>query len=75
MRTIGQLENQTQKNVIEFFNQELGYDYLGNWQHRPDNSHIEKELLTKWLKHQGHSDQIIQKVLSKATKGGRTLWK
>ena len=67
MRTMGQPENQTQKNVIEFFKHELGYEYLGNWQHRPNNSNIEKELLTKWLKRQNpdYDDQFIQKVLSK----------
>ena len=64
MRTVGQSEKQTQENVIEFFEQVLGYDYLGNWQHRPNNSNIEKELLTKWLKRQEYSDEIIQKVLS-----------
>ena len=64
-----QTENQTQKNVIEFFKQELGYEYLGNYQYRPNNSNIEKELLTKWLKRQkqvksrDNSDEIIQKVL------------
>ena len=67
MRTVGQLEKQTQKNVIEFFKQELGYDYLGNWQHH-DNSNIEKKLLTKWLKRQDHSDEIIQKVISQLEK-------
>ena len=67
MRTVGQPEKQTQENVIEFFKQELGYEYLGNWQHRSNNSNIEKELLTKWLKSQkeNHSDETIQKVLSK----------
>lgn len=65
MRTVGQPEKQTQENVIEFFKQELGYEYLGNWQHRPNNSNIEKKLLTKWLNRQGRSNEIIQKVLSK----------
>ena len=67
MRTVGQPEKQTQENVIEFFKQKLGYEYLGNWQHRPNNSNIEKELLTKWLKSQkgNYSDETIQKVLSK----------
>lgn len=65
MRTVGQPEKQTQESVIEFFKQELGYEYLGNWQYRPNNSNIEKEFLTKWLKRQKHSDEIIQKVLLK----------
>ena len=67
MRTVGQPEKQTQENVIEFFKQELGYEYLGNWQYRPNNSNIEKELLTNWLKRQkeDHSDEIIEKVLLK----------
>ena len=80
MRTIGQKENQTQKNVIAFFKQELGYNYLGNWHHRPDNSNIEKKLLTHWLERQGHSEQIISKVLFALNKaatlaGSQTLYR
>ncbi len=79
MNTIGQKEIRTQKNVIAFFERELGYDYLGDWHHRQDNSNIEKAQLTDWLKRQGHSDQIISRVLFELNKaatlaGSQTLY-
>ena len=60
MNTIGQKENRTQKNVIAFFKEKLGYDYLGDWHHRQNNSNVEKARLTDWLKRQGHSEQRLQ---------------
>ena len=79
MNTIGQKEIRTQKNVIAFFKEELGYDYLGDWHHRQDNSNIEKALLTDWLKRRGHSDQIISRALFELNKaatlaGSQTLY-
>ena len=79
MNTIGQKEIRTQKNVIAFFEQELGYNYLGDWHHRQDNSNIEKAQLTDWLKRQGHSDYIISRVLFELNKaatlaGSQTLY-
>ena len=63
MSTIGDKEIRTQKRVVTFFQDALGYNYLGDWHHRPDNSNIETELLTDWLKRQGHNDQIISRTL------------
>ncbi|RKU15711.1 restriction endonuclease subunit R [Candidatus Poribacteria bacterium] len=79
MNTIGQKEIRTQENVIVFFKEELGYDYLGDWHHRQDNSNIEKALLTNWLKRHGYSDQIISRVLFELNKaatlaGSQTLY-
>ena len=79
MRTVGQVENQTQKDVIAFFKRELGYKYLGNWHRCSNNSNIEKEQLTNWLKRQGHSEQIISRtlfILGKAATltGSQTLY-
>ena len=45
---IGKPEIVTQKRVIEFFCNELGYRYLGDWSDRA-NSNIEEKLLTDWL--------------------------
>ena len=63
MSTVGEIEIRTQERVIEFFRDVLGYTYLGHWQDRPDNSNIEKEQLTRWLRGRGHNDEIISKVL------------
>ena len=62
MSTVGQREIRTQRRVIVFFRDALGYIYLGDWQDRPDNRNIEPDLLTDWLKRQGHDDGITTKV-------------
>ena len=79
MNTVGEKEIRTQKNVIAFFKEELDYNYLGDWHHRQDNSNIEKALLMDWLKRQGHSEQIISRVLFELNKaatlaGSQTLY-
>ena len=74
MNTVGEREIRTQGRVATFFNEVLGYAYLGHWQERPNNSNIEKGLLTDWLRSRGHDDAIITKVLFElekaATVGG-----
>jgi len=40
MNEIGQTERKTQNRVIKLFTDELGYTYLGNWQHRENNNNI-----------------------------------
>ena len=79
MSTVGQREIHTQRRVIKFFKEDLGYTYLGNWKDRLDNSNVEKTLLTDWLKRQGHNDKIITKALremdnAKALSGSKTLY-
>ena len=79
MDTIGEKEFRTQQRVIAFFVRVLGYDGLGNWKNRPNNSNIETEFLTDWLKDQGHSDKIIEKAVSQVNKaadigGSKTLY-
>ena len=79
MSTVGQSEIRTQRRVIEYFRDTLGYTYLGNWEHRPGNSNIEQKSLVNWLKRQGHSAQIIDKALLKISKasavtGSKTLY-
>ena len=65
--TIGQIERKTQDRVIKFFQEKLDYTYLGNWEEREDNSNIEKELLTKFLKGK-YSDTLIKKAISELEK-------
>ena len=68
MSKVGQREFQTQRRVVAFFQDELGYRYLGRWQDRPDNRNVERELVADWLKRQGHSAKIIDKVLFELNK-------
>ena len=63
MSSVGQREIQTQKHLLAFLQNALGYAYLGHWKDREDNSNIEEHLLADWLTRQGHSKKIIAKVL------------
>ena len=79
MSESGQPELVTQRWVVDFFTDALGYRCLGRWQDRVGNRNIEKELLTHWLKRQEHSDKIIGKALSDLNKaaeisGSKTLY-
>ena len=79
MSKVGQREFQTQRRVVAFFQNALGYRYLGRWQDRPDNRNVEETLLTDWLKRQGHGDKIIDKALFELNKaaalgGSKTLY-
>lgn len=79
MSAVGQREILTQKRVIVFFKDALGYAYLGNWQDRDNNRNVEKELVIDWLERQGHSRKIIDKVLfdlgkAVALGGSKTLY-
>ena len=79
MSAVGQREIQTQRRVVAFFQNALGYRYLGHWQDRPDNRNVEREHIADWLKRQGHGDKIIDKALFELNKaaalgGSKTLY-
>lgn len=79
MSTVGQRESQTQRCVIAFFQEALGYAYLGRWKDREGNSHVEEALLTDWLRRQAHGDKLIARVLFELSKaatlgGSKTLY-
>ncbi len=63
MTPVGEIERRTQDRVIDFFRDTLCYDYLGNWQDRPDNSNVEPEFVSAWLRNRGYDDRMIGKVL------------
>ena len=65
--------------MVAFFRDTLGYKYLGHWQDRSGNRNVEREQVADWLKCQGHSDKIIDKVLLELNKaaalgGSKTLY-
>ena len=79
MSTVGQKEIFTQRRVVAFFRDALGYAYLGNHRDRRDNANVEKALLADWLARQGHGDKVIDKALDKLDKavalgGNKTLY-
>ena len=80
MNTVGERERHTQERVIEFFQDALGYTYLGNWAgSAEENSNIVPEDLADWLRRQGYHNDIITKALyelqqATAIGGSRTLY-
>ena len=63
MTPVGKPERATQYRVVALFRDKLEYQYLGNWIDREDNRNIEPELLSAFLKKQGHDESLIWKVL------------
>ncbi len=49
MRGIGDIERITHNRVVAFFKNVLGYQYLGNWTDRENNSNVEAEYLFAFL--------------------------
>lgn len=63
MSQVGQPERTTQNRIVRFFQNHLGYRYLGNWQDRPNNKNIEVELLGAWLLKRGISEALVARTL------------
>ena len=79
MNTLGQPERHTQNRVVQLFRNNLNYAYLGNWEDRPNNSHIEEELLRSYLINKaGYSPELVKRAIyklqSEATNYDRTLY-
>ncbi len=79
MSDVGQVERKAQDRVVELFQQQLGYEYLGNWEYREGNSNVEVELLTHNLRARGYDDNLINKAIGKLRSdaslgGGRDLY-
>ena len=69
MTEVGAKERVTQKRVIKLFKQDLGYEYLGDWQYREGNSNIEEALVTKYLAGAGYSSEHISRALHQLRTG------
>lgn len=66
-------ERGTQQQVLDYFQEPLGYRYLGNWQDRDSNAPIEQDLLRDWLVKQGHDERIIGKALRELDRAAALL--
>lgn len=71
MTAVGERETRTQRRVVRFFRDALGYDYLGHWQDRPDNRNVEEGLLGDWLRRQGHAEGVITRALHELSRSSR----
>ena len=65
MTKVGSIERVTQNRVVQLFQQELGYTYLGDWEERENNSNIEEALLTQYLSRKGYKDVQISRAIFK----------
>ncbi len=78
MSSVGQIERLTQNRIVKLFGEKLGYDYLGNWEERTNNSNIEEALLKNYLTKAGYSDELskraIYHLLSEARNNDRNLY-
>ena len=63
MSNVGQRERVTQNRVVGFFQNTLGYDYLGDWQERENNRNIEPEHLRKWLLSRDVDAVLVEKAI------------
>jgi len=63
MSKVGQLERATQNRVVRLFRDSLGYNYLGNWEYRPENSNVEEDRLSTYLRRQGYAADLIDRAL------------
>jgi type I restriction enzyme R subunit len=63
MSQVGARERITQNRIIDLFQHELAYRYLGNFEEREKNSNIEPKYLKAFLKEKGYSDKLIEKAI------------
>lgn len=64
MSKVGQIERATQNRIVQLFQQQLHYHYLGNWEDRDGNSNIEEAELRAYLTGtKRYSDELISKAI------------
>jgi type I restriction enzyme R subunit len=64
MSNVGDIEKMTQSRVVHLFQEQLGYNYLGNWETRTGNCNIEESILRKYLKDKkGYNETLMNKAL------------
>jgi type I restriction enzyme R subunit len=69
MSQVGQRERLTQNRIVQLFREQLDYRYLDDWKDRPNNSNIETDILTTFLREkQGYSNSLITKALYELNK-------
>jgi type I restriction enzyme R subunit len=76
---VGDPERKAQSRLVKLYQEQLGYDYLGNWQYDRDNSNIEVDYLSRNLKTRGYADDVITRAIYQLQKaaaigGGRSLY-
>jgi len=67
MNDIGKLERETQNRVVALMQNELQYDYLGNWDERENNRNVEEGILKSWLLKR-FDQNLVNKAIYEFTK-------
>ena len=62
MSTVGQVERKAQERVVKLFQEQLDYEYLGDWDERADNTNVEEALLRQNLLARGYSDEQVSRA-------------
>jgi type I restriction enzyme R subunit len=66
MSDIGEIERLTQNRIIKLFREQLGYQYLGNWEDRLYNSNIEEAHLRNYLINKaGYPEELAKRAIYK----------
>jgi len=68
MSDVGQVERRAQERVVKLFKERLGYEYLGSWEYREDNSNVEMSLLFQNLKARGYDENLTNRALDQLGK-------
>ena len=64
MRGVGEIERITHNRVVKFFKNILGYDYLGDWSDRENNSNVERDYLFPFLtKTMGYETDLANRAI------------
>ena len=72
MSTVGEIERITQNRIVKLFKNSLGYNYLGNWEERLNNSNIEEDLLKDYLVNTAkYSEALANKAIYELGKEAR----
>ena len=71
---IGKPERASQNRVIQLFQDELGYTYLGDWEEEIRTQPIEEDLLFQYLtKNNRYSSELAQKAVDALVKAATNL--
>ncbi|PZS17612.1 MAG: restriction endonuclease subunit R [Pseudonocardiales bacterium] len=68
MSDVGQIERKAQDRVVKLFRDQLGYEYLGNWEYREANSNVEVGLLRQNLAARDYDENLITRTLDQLGK-------
>ena len=68
MSDVGQIERKAQERIVRLFDNQLGYEFLGDWEYREGNANIETNLLVQNLKARGYDDNLITRTLDQLGK-------